>query len=193
MRDIAALAGVSRTTVSHALSGQGRVNPDTRERVRSIAADLGFVRPTRNLAHLLWEVPLLMLASVLTAAAVGSLTGLEPSSATRSALNAPGVAVPVAVLLALSTVLVLPLAEEILWRRLVFDWLRARLPAVAAVVATGLLFGLSHVAPPVLCYVIPWGIGVTALRAWHGTLWASLAAHVTNNAVVTAVVLSALG
>ncbi|MEU9593545.1 substrate-binding domain-containing protein [Streptomyces sp. NPDC048219] len=40
--DVARVAGVSRTTVSHALNGLGKVDPRTRERVRKAAADLGY-------------------------------------------------------------------------------------------------------------------------------------------------------
>ena len=40
--DVARVAGVSPTTVSHAMSGRGRVHPDTRVRVRSVAASLGY-------------------------------------------------------------------------------------------------------------------------------------------------------
>ncbi|MFF6777030.1 LacI family DNA-binding transcriptional regulator [Streptomyces sp. NPDC012637] len=40
--DVARAAGVSRTTVSHALNGIGKVDPRTRERVRQVAADLGY-------------------------------------------------------------------------------------------------------------------------------------------------------
>ncbi|RAG85786.1 LacI family transcriptional regulator [Streptacidiphilus pinicola] len=40
--DVAAAAGVSRTTVSHALNGLGKVDPKTRERVRRVAAELGY-------------------------------------------------------------------------------------------------------------------------------------------------------
>lgn len=40
--DVAAAAGVSRTTVSHALNDLGRVDPRTRERVRKAAADLNY-------------------------------------------------------------------------------------------------------------------------------------------------------
>ena len=43
--DVAAEAGVSRTTVSHGLSGSGRVDPQTRERVRAAAARIGY-RPS---------------------------------------------------------------------------------------------------------------------------------------------------
>lgn len=43
IRDIADAAGLSVTTVSHALSGRGRVAPATRERVLGIAGNLGYV------------------------------------------------------------------------------------------------------------------------------------------------------
>ena len=50
--DVAREAGVSATTVSHALSGKGRVDDATRMHVRQVAASLGYVpnRAARNLA-----------------------------------------------------------------------------------------------------------------------------------------------
>ncbi|HET6505882.1 MAG TPA: LacI family DNA-binding transcriptional regulator [Baekduia sp.] len=42
VQDIAARAGVSKTTVSHALNGKGRVGPETRTRIMAVAAELGF-------------------------------------------------------------------------------------------------------------------------------------------------------
>jgi DNA-binding LacI/PurR family transcriptional regulator len=42
IKDVAKAAGVSITTVSHALSGKGRLTDETRERVRRVASDLGY-------------------------------------------------------------------------------------------------------------------------------------------------------
>jgi DNA-binding LacI/PurR family transcriptional regulator len=42
IRDVAAAAGVSLTTVSHALSNQGRIGEKTRRRVLDVAAELGY-------------------------------------------------------------------------------------------------------------------------------------------------------
>ncbi|BCW42766.1 LacI family transcriptional regulator (plasmid) [Arthrobacter sp. StoSoilB3] len=52
MADVAREAGVSLTTVSHALNGKGRVDKNTRERIRAVAQELGFTpsRTARNLA-----------------------------------------------------------------------------------------------------------------------------------------------
>ena len=42
IKDVAREAGVSVTTVSHALNDKGRLNPETRSRVREVAAKLGY-------------------------------------------------------------------------------------------------------------------------------------------------------
>jgi DNA-binding LacI/PurR family transcriptional regulator len=42
IKDVARAAGVSKTTVSHALSGKGRIPDGTRARVRRIAEELGY-------------------------------------------------------------------------------------------------------------------------------------------------------
>lgn len=52
IRDVAAAAGVSPTTVSHSLSGKGRVPEHTRQRVREVARSLGY-RPSRTARNLL--------------------------------------------------------------------------------------------------------------------------------------------
>ncbi len=49
--DVARLAGVSPTTVSHALNGRGQVDPATRERVIATAQELGY-RPNRHAQRL---------------------------------------------------------------------------------------------------------------------------------------------
>jgi LacI family transcriptional regulator len=43
IREVAEAAGVSRSTASRALTGQGYVAPQVRERVRTVARDLGYV------------------------------------------------------------------------------------------------------------------------------------------------------
>ncbi|HSJ51183.1 MAG TPA: LacI family DNA-binding transcriptional regulator, partial [Actinomycetota bacterium] len=42
IKDVAREAGVSITTVSHALSGKGRLPEETRARVQRVAAELGY-------------------------------------------------------------------------------------------------------------------------------------------------------
>lgn len=51
IREVAATAGVSPTTVSHALNGKGRISPETREKILAVARDLDYV-PNRNAQNL---------------------------------------------------------------------------------------------------------------------------------------------
>ena len=43
LRDVAQAAGVSRTTASNVIAETGRVSDETRERVRAVMAELGYV------------------------------------------------------------------------------------------------------------------------------------------------------
>jgi DNA-binding LacI/PurR family transcriptional regulator len=51
IKDVALAAGVSVTTVSHALNGKGRLPDDTREHVRRVASELGY-RPNATARNL---------------------------------------------------------------------------------------------------------------------------------------------
>jgi DNA-binding LacI/PurR family transcriptional regulator len=51
IKEVARTAGVSVTTVSHALNGKGRLPAETRERVQRIALELGY-RPSRTARNL---------------------------------------------------------------------------------------------------------------------------------------------
>ena len=153
--------------------------------------ELGFTRPTRSLWHLLWETPLAIAASALIAALLGTLFGVSPSAASSTTTGTEATPL-LSVALLLTGVLVVPMAEEVTFRQVLLGWIAARTPTWAAIVLTGVVFGLVHIAPPVICYVLPLGVALTALRVWHGTLWASLLTHAVNNLLVTCLILAAI-
>ncbi|MFF5933145.1 LacI family DNA-binding transcriptional regulator [Streptomyces sp. NPDC012508] len=69
--DVARVAGVSRTTVSHALNGIGKVDPRTRERIKQVATDLGY-RPNLRAQRLRrGEAKAIALASSMPFAVAG--------------------------------------------------------------------------------------------------------------------------
>ncbi|MGW6719403.1 LacI family DNA-binding transcriptional regulator [Streptomyces sp. NPDC054995] len=69
--DVARLAEVSRTTVSHALNGIGKVDPRTRERIKQVAAELGY-RPNLRAQRLRrGEAKAIALASSMPFAVAG--------------------------------------------------------------------------------------------------------------------------
>ncbi|UPK75627.1 LacI family transcriptional regulator [Nocardioidaceae bacterium SCSIO 66511] len=70
IRDVASRAGVSVSTVSHALSGKGQLRPETRERIRSVATSLGY-RPSRA-------------AQALRMSRTGTIALIVPSAGSRA-------------------------------------------------------------------------------------------------------------
>ena len=99
---------------------------------------LGFLPLGRRGWHLLWQVPLVILAAGVAAAIVGPLLGISPSDNT-SAADGRGVMVVVSLACYL---LLAPLAEEIVFRRLLMGYLDRSVPAFASVI---LSLSLIHI------------------------------------------------
>lgn len=161
------------------------------------AADLGFRRPTWRLLHLLWQVPLTLLAGALAQGAVSTALGAgdaagparDPLLGDLLAGSAP---VPVLVLVVVATAVVTPLWEEVLFRGALLGGFLRRTAPGPAVAATAALFAVAHAFPPGLPYLFVLGLGLGWLRWFHGTLWAPVALHACNNAVVALVVLTSV-
>lgn len=154
--------------------------------------DLGFVRARRSAWHFLWEIPLAWIAAVALTFLVGTFVGLDPSGADSASNSTTALQVGVwsLVLTSLCTVIVMPAVEEILFRRILFGWLERRTSVVAAVIGSAIFFGAAHIAPPVVLLQFLIGLAAATLVYVHRTLWASLALHVFNNGIVTAIVIA---
>lgn len=149
---------------------------------------LGFLPLGRRGWHLLWQVPLVILAAGVAAAIVGPLLGISPSDNT-SAADGRGVMVVVSLACYL---LLAPLAEEIVFRRLLMGYLDRSVPAFASVILSSLLFGVAHIAPPVIVYATFLGMGCALVTRFHNSLRAGFIVHLVNNAVVQLIAVSAL-
>ena len=154
---------------------------------------LGFERPTARLLHLLWQVPCLVVVVLLVQVLVFAVLGLEPPAEDEGIDQiAPDVG-PVAVLaLLLGVVVLAPIWEEAVFRGVVQGGLRRRWPAWAAVPVTAACFAAVHGVPVLLPYLFAMGVGLGVLRVVHRTLWASVLAHGTVNALASGALLSAL-
>ena len=149
---------------------------------------LGFVPLGRRGWHLLWQVPLAIFVAGVAAAIVGPLLGLSPSEST-SAADGRGVMVVVSLA---SYLLLAPLVEEIVFRRLLMGYLDRSVPAFASVILSSLLFGLVHIAPPVMVYATFLGMGCALVTRFHNSLRAGFIVHLVNNVVVQLIAVSAL-
>lgn len=169
-------------------------------------ADLGVRRPYRTPAHLLWQIPAVMaggviasiLASILVSAVLSALGSVPApfSEAADPADEAIGDLISAGplftVLGLLSVAVVVPLAEEVVFRGIVLPALRARFRAAVGITLAGTVFALVHLMPPALPYLLVVGISLCAMAEWYRSIIPGIVLHGVNNAVVFALVLTAL-
>lgn len=153
---------------------------------------LGFVSSRRSFWHLVWQVPVALMTSLVGAALLGAIVNVQPGTERqRGVIDSLNIPVWMSVTVALCTVLLFPAAEEVIFRRLLLDWLRTKLPSAAAVLIATAVFAAVHLVPAVMIYVLFLGLSACVLRLWHRSLWAPLALHATNNAIVAMIVIRA--
>ena len=92
--------------------------------------------------------------------------------------------------LAVFTVLVAPLLEEIAFRGLLYPALRARIGPMAALVATSLLFGLVHVNVNVIFPLAVFGVFLGYLAEKTGSILPCVVAHSAFNALTVAQIIA---
>lgn len=133
----------------------------------------GFVRSRRSSWHLLWQVPTALVVGLLCTVAIGSALGLTPEAA-GGAGSEPDifddalVASPWLVAIALlCVVLLLPAAEEVVFRRVLLGWLLTRTPAVVAVALASLVFAAVHVLPAAVLYLFFLAVSANLLHLWQ--------------------------
>ena len=150
------------------------------------AAQLGFTRPRWRLLHLLWQVPvMIMAAGALQALVITAFTDRTPEEAGRSQdlfADLPSLPGGLVALVFVIAAVVTPLWEETLFRGALLPGLAGRFTAPVAVLLSAAVFAAVHVSPLVLVFAL--GLGLGWLRWFHRTLWAPVIAHAVNNGLV---------
>ena len=90
--------------------------------------------------------------------------------------------------------LAVPLAEELLFRGILYTWLR-RWGVAVAVGVSAIVFGLFHGVSVVLPVAVLLGVLTALIYEKSGSIWPAVMVHVANNAIVFAIarVLTAMG
>ncbi|MGR0158787.1 lysostaphin resistance A-like protein [Paenarthrobacter nitroguajacolicus] len=158
---------------------------------------LGFRRFDARMLHLLWQIPVAILAS---ACAQGlflgllSLFGVDGAAANSSndalsrvaALPAPLIGLAVLIVAVLT-----PLWEEVLFRGAFLSGLTRRLRPFAAVAISAAIFAAVHLVLLTFVYLFMLGVALALLKRFHQNLWAPVLLHSVNNALVLLIILSA--
>lgn len=160
---------------------------------RLTLADVG-LRPTyRNWYRLAVAGGLLCmpLASLINLA-FQSLLGGPVANPQLEALAPEGFTWTSLVAMLLLVGVLVPFIEEIIFRGLVFGWLRKHLPFAAAAPAAALLFAVAHqvwVLVPVLAFM---GLVLAAVTERSGSLWPAIILHGVFNSAMTITYYTAL-
>ena len=80
-------------------------------------------------------------------------------------------------------VIVAPIAEEAIFRGWLYGKLRARIPAVPAILLVSILFGIVHGQWNVGVTVFVMSIAMCTIRELTGTIWGGLLIHILKNGI----------
>lgn len=160
--------------------------------MRGRGPGLGFTRLGHRGWHLLWQTPAVVVAAATSSAIIGTLIGLAPDkeSATNVLASDAKQAAPVLLLL-IAYLLVGPVLEEVVFRRVLMGYFDSLMPAAASVLLTSALFSAAHIAPPAILYTFFLGIGLALVARFHGNITASFIVHAANNLLASAATFAA--
>lgn len=87
------------------------------------------------------------------------------------------------VLAFISLVVVAPVAEELIFRGWLYGKLRAKIPAIPAMLVVSILFGIVHGQWNVGVTVFVMSIAMCTLREITGTIWSGILIHILKNGI----------
>lgn len=149
-------------------------------------ADIGFVRPTYRMLHLLWQIPVMLAAIILVQGVVVRITGVDLANRSDSIdilmQNAP---IYASIAMTIGVAVLAPFWEEIVFRGMVYGGIRRKHGVTLSVIIAALIFAAVHAVPILIPYFLTMGVIFSYLYEFHKTLWAPLVAHILINSLVT--------
>lgn len=85
-----------------------------------------------------------------------------------------------------------PLVEEVLFRGLLYGWLRSHLSAAPAVITSAAIFSALHVIPVLLPAIFVIGVVLAIAYEYSDSLWIPILLHAMQNSVVVVLIFVAL-
>lgn len=81
------------------------------------------------------------------------------------------------------TIAITSVAEEIFFRGFLFRWMSGHRAVWLAAGVSSVMFGVAHILPPQAIAAAAMGLALCWLYWRTGSIWPSVAAHITNNAI----------
>ena len=132
-----------------------------------------------------WLLAMPPLAALLVGAvhAIDTLGGHPVGDKVADLIAPQGFAWADLLLMLLVAAVAAPLAEELLFRGLLFGWLRRRLGLPLGVLLSSIAFGAVHLDPQWALYAGSMGIVLAMVYELSGSLWTAIALHASYNAL----------
>lgn len=152
----------------------------------------GFVRLPKKAWNLIWQIPVSYGLTLAVAAPLVSLLGLEnDNSEQMDELIAGSTPLSLAVSI-VGTVVIAPVVEEFIFRRILVGWVSKWVSPVVAVLIVAVGFGVLHLSPYAIVFVTMLGIWSGLATLYYRSLWAGIIVHMVNNLLSVTALFSAL-
>lgn len=153
--------------------------------------DLSLIRSSKSFFNLFWQLPLIYITTLSIVIIISNQLGIEPKN--NSDILSMGFrdSLPIMVILFLTSSVILPFAEEVLFRKVFFDYFYNKFSSLlSATVLSALIFSVIHIIPQMIIYTFIFGLFLGLLRIYYNSLWPCIVVHCFNNSLVFFIVLS---
>jgi hypothetical protein len=157
-------------------------------------ADLG-LRPSSSkwiLRGLALAVLLLVMVVLINGILIPMVTDGEFHNPQLVAVAPDGFSWPALISMLVMAGVVAPFGEELVFRGLLFPWLRGHLGVIAAAVLSGLIFATLHGVPILIPALTAIGTALALLYHRCGSLWPVILAHGAFNGIMVSLLYAAL-
>ncbi|MQA99251.1 MAG: CPBP family intramembrane metalloprotease [Actinobacteria bacterium] len=153
-------------------------------------SDIGFVRVRATTLALMLPITVgLQLVLGIIVFASSPLLGEPPSASEQLVLGgSPALSVGEVVLLLVDAALIAPFVEELIFRGLVYRYLRGRWNVIGAVIVSSALFAATHLIVPLMPVLFALGIVLARITERYRSLYPAVAVHGLNNGLAVLLV-----
>ena len=152
----------------------------------------GFTKLPKRAWNMMWQVPLTTAATMLAVVPLAGVLGFENNNAESNDALLSGATPASLVVSLIGTVILAPIFEEFVFRRLFVGWMSKWMSPLAAVFVVGIIFGVLHINPYAILWVSCLGIWAGIFTLHYKSLWAGIIVHMVNNALAASALFVAL-
>ena len=152
--------------------------------------EVGVVRPTRTLWHLVWQVPVgLLTLGISNLMFVSLFLGSDATVPDRTNDFLAALPPLFAAIGLVGAGILTPIWEELFFRGMLLRLFQLTIGVRWAVVGSSVIFAFVHLNPLFFFYLFCGGLIMALMRRIHGNIWAPMAFHMVMNTMVSLMVI----